>query len=97
MKIKVEYGQTLEDIALKYYGALEGVIDLMADNNLGPDSLLYAGQELEIQDVIPDLTDNNFEVQRALQLADLTPHSGIGGETPDGLYVADDYMDEDYV
>ncbi len=94
--ILVEYGQTVEDLAIIHYGAVEGVIDIMADNDLGVDDLLYAGQPILIQDSIPELTDNNFETQRALILEGIIPMSSMGGETPSGLYVEEDYVDDDY-
>lgn len=95
--IIVEGGQTLEDIALKYYGAVEGVIDLIADNELAVDTLLYAGQKLLIQDTIPELNDNNFSVQKGLGLEGIIPMSSIAGDAPDLDYVDDDYVDDDYV
>ena len=96
-KIIVEGGQTIEDLALIHYGAVEGVIDIMADNDLGVDAVLYAGQKLLIQDTIPELTDNNYAVQQAMVLNGIIPHSSIEGPAPDGLYVAGDYMDDDFV
>jgi hypothetical protein len=95
-KVKVYFGQTLEDISLREYGCIEGVVTLMADNNLGPDSLLYSGQTLVIQDEVPELSDDNLFIKDALESAGIIPVTGIAGETPAGLYTDDEYVTDGY-
>ena len=51
VKIKVKHGQSLLDIALKYYGSAEGVFDLVRRNRLnGITDFVSPGEEIEIAD-----------------------------------------------
>lgn len=53
MKIKVQTGQTLFDVALEYYGNIEGVALIFNDNpNISFDSV-SEGDELNIRDDEP--------------------------------------------
>ena len=48
-KIIAEAGQSLLDIAVKYYGTVEGVFDLVRRNRLnGITDNVYAGQQLDV-------------------------------------------------
>ena len=50
-KIIVQPGQSLFDIAVKYYGSVEGVFDILRRNKLkGITDNVYAGDELELAD-----------------------------------------------
>jgi hypothetical protein len=64
MRIKVLGGQTLFDVAIRYYGSIEGVKDLLRRNPNKIDSLeieLDAGVELEIGDPIVNEVVEQFE------------------------------------
>lgn len=75
--ITVKEGQTLEDIALRYYGCFEGVIILMEDNDLALDSPLYVGRELQIRDEVPALTPTNKKVVEEFERKEFDPNSGV--------------------
>ena len=46
--IKVQDGQTIFDIVLRYYGSLESIISFLQLNNLSATQKLTAGQALEV-------------------------------------------------
>lgn len=79
--ITVKEGQTLEDIAIQYYGCFEGVITLMQDNDLALDSPLYVGRALEIQDEVPALTPTNKKVVEAFERKGYSPNSGVNNDS----------------
>jgi len=54
MKIKVQYGQSLMDIAVQQYGSAGALWDLAADNGHALDADVFAGDELVIRDSYPD-------------------------------------------
>lgn len=94
--ITAAYGQSIEDICLQEYGSLEGLSLLLADNELGMDSLLYAGQPIVIQDDANAVSDSAKAVRQYLRDNALLPNAGFPGEAPDTAYVEDDYWDDDY-
>ena len=50
-KIIVKHGQSLLDIAIKYYGSAEGVFDLVRRNRLnGITDFVCPGEEIEMAD-----------------------------------------------
>lgn len=96
MKIKVSPGQSLEDIAIEQYGTVEGVILILMDNNLSPDSLLIGGQELVIRDEVPDINGRNQTVQRLIAEKVVHPNSGFEDIRELVLYIEEEYIDDDY-
>lgn len=50
MKIYVQEGQNILDIALQYYGKVEGAIPIAETNNLTVTEILEAGQAIELDD-----------------------------------------------
>ncbi len=48
MKVIVQNGQNLSDIAIQEYGTLEGIIVLAKTNGISPSDALYVGQQLEV-------------------------------------------------
>ena len=54
MKVTVRAGQSLMDVALQEYGALEPVFDLARLNNISPTEVMSAGNSLERTDIVPD-------------------------------------------
>ncbi|MBI1228222.1 MAG: LysM peptidoglycan-binding domain-containing protein [Bacteroidetes bacterium] len=95
--IKVKSGQSTEDIALQEYGAIEGVIYLLMDNNLSPSDSLYPGQELQIRDEVPELTESNRKIQSYLSSRGVSPNSGSAGVKTKVAYVTDGYVLDGYV
>ncbi|MCA0428330.1 MAG: hypothetical protein LCH37_12935 [Bacteroidetes bacterium] len=59
MVIKAEEGQTIFDLALRYYGCFEGFELICKDNNLTVNSELRLGQNIQIRDEVPRLNDTN--------------------------------------
>ena len=50
-KIMVKHGQSLLDIAVKYYGTAEGAFDIVKRNSLnGITDFVYPGEEIEVAD-----------------------------------------------
>lgn len=96
MKIKVAAGQTIEDVAIERYGTVEGAILIMQDNNLSPDDLLIAGQELEIRDTVPNINDKNVTIKDLVDAKNIRPNSGIEGIRDIIFYVEDEYVEDDY-
>lgn len=94
--VTVKYGQTVEDLALLHYGCLEGVIRIMADNDISVDGLLYAGQQILIEDPTPEITDNNLALLADIRYEAVDPVTGVAGSPPEKDYVDDNYVDEDY-
>lgn len=97
--IIVSKGQTIENIAVQYYGSREGVINILQDNNLGLDGLLLGGQELLVADEVPELNDINRAVERQLRRNNIVPNSGMAKVVipGDSTYFEDDYVEDDYV
>lgn len=48
--IKVEYGQSVWDIAVKEHGNVEAALPVLSDNDLTPTDELISGQELHIRE-----------------------------------------------
>ncbi|MBS1506032.1 MAG: LysM peptidoglycan-binding domain-containing protein [Bacteroidetes bacterium] len=59
MTIVVQDGQSIYDIALRYYGSVTGVDILLQDNDLSIDSDLKAGQVLKVRSASGDATSNS--------------------------------------
>lgn len=51
-QITVETGQTIFDLAIQYYGAVEGVEFLIQDNPIYLDGYLITGQKLNIRNEV---------------------------------------------
>lgn len=49
-KIVVQYGQSVWDIAIQYYGSADGVYYLMLDNSLNLNDNVIAGTKLNIRE-----------------------------------------------
>ena len=63
-KIVVQPGQSLLDVAVKYYGSVEGVFDIVRRNKLnGITDNIYAGDELEVTDTPPNARIARFLAQ----------------------------------
>lgn len=72
-KYKVIAGQNIYDVALRVYGAVEGIIDLLINNEqLSLDTDLKAGDEL----IFTDDYQLNKEVVAYYETHDITPASG---------------------
>lgn len=97
--IKIAHGQTIEDIALQHYGAIEGLSMLMEDNGLSLDDLLVPGAELIIQDEADLLTDRASTVMTFYKINGLAPNTGMAGvahpEYVVELYWEDNYTEND--
>lgn len=82
--VVVAEGQTILDLALKHYGCLEGVANIVADNNLGgATTALLAGQEIEVQETTPELTDKNRRVKALLDQVNVEVNALLT-ESPSG-------------
>lgn len=94
-EIIVRGQQSLEDIALQHYGAVEGVAMLILDNRdqlaKGFDSRLHAGMVLRVR---PDAV--NTEMKEALSRLKIVPVSdkSTGKFIPDGPDFNPDYNDD---
>lgn len=92
------YGQTIEDMAIMYYGCVEGVGQIMYDNQLAGDELLYAGQPILIQDEVPELTINNRVIAAAVKNEAIKPNSHVATDEPDtGHWVESGWVESGYV
>lgn len=58
-KIKVEFGQTIWDIAIQEYGCIEGIVPVVLLNDLNFESPLAAGDELVILQTPEDVNELN--------------------------------------
>lgn len=54
MMVKVQYGQTLMDLAIQFYGNASALVELANDNRLALDAEVAPGTELIIREVYPD-------------------------------------------
>jgi len=96
--ITVRMGQSVEDVALQYYGTTDGSILILMDNNLSPDFEPLVGQKLSIRDEVPQINDTNKDVERYLQDKSIAPNSSLTAATaPVELYIEVDYVDDDYI
>lgn len=77
--ITIQDGQTLRDIAMQYYGCAEGLQRIAALNNLGY-QLLQAGGQILIDDVVPQLTDNNLRVLNYYSRFNVTVNSNYSAQ-----------------
>lgn len=83
VKIRTIAGQSIEDIAIQHYGAVEGVFKLLVDNRdvltEGFNHVLVPGTELEID---PDYAENE-EMKAAIEQKQLTfATAPLGEEAP---------------
>jgi hypothetical protein len=98
MNVIVTAGQTIQDIALQEYGALEAAIYILMDNNLGIDEALYGGQVINIRDQVPVLTENNKAIQRSLSASGVKPNRGTTpAPIPETNYFESGYIQSDYI
>ena len=72
MKIRVHDGQNIFNIALKYYGSVEGIFDILENNNISMDTLLQSGMELEVN----PLKMTNARVVEEYNKIDYVPNTG---------------------
>lgn len=93
--IKVLYGQSVEDIAIQEYGALEGLRYLLPDNNLSLTELLYAGQELRIRTENDPVAPGAIQVVNFLKEQAVSPNNMLPGER-DVNYVEPNYWEDGY-
>lgn len=61
--ITVQYGQTLRDLAMQYYGCADGVQRILALNQIGY-TTLAAGAQLLVDATPPMLSDSNLQVMK---------------------------------
>ena len=94
MIIKVLSGQTLIDIALQQYGCYEGIKILCQDNGLSFTSEIHAGDTLLIQDVVPELTDDNIKVANYYAANKVQVNSTW--YAPSGDFLSDDFLTTDF-
>jgi hypothetical protein len=94
--IKVGNGQQVEDVAIAEYGDAASCVLVCADNGLGLDDLLFPGQELLIRTPVPEVTENNIQLQQLIAREGISPNSGVSGTAPLLGYAMEDYFAEDY-
>jgi len=94
-EITVRGQQSIEDLALQYYGTPEGVLQLMIDNRdqltKGFDSRLHAGMKLRVRD-----TATNQELKDAMSRLLIVPATdkNTGIFVPDGPDFNEDYNED---
>jgi phage tail protein X len=92
--ITVINGQTLSDIAIQYYGCIEGIIQLIQDNpNIGAfEQILKPGTKLQIQDNVPVFNTQNVKMAAFFSTNSLEVSTGTPSGIPGGAAVilADD-------
>lgn len=71
-KIDVKYGQSLADIAIQVYGDIEGMVDLMRDNNLTSVSQEVQGMKL----LIDEDKIRNQQVVAFYERSSIKPNTG---------------------
>lgn len=75
-KINVNQGQNLLDVTLQEYGSIEGVINLVFDNELTLNDTLIGGQELTIDEsktVTPDVVQYFVSQKIKVNTGELPP------------------------
>ena len=96
-------GQTIYDIAIQEYGCYEGVFQIMKDNEgFGLSTELVAGQSVNIQDTVPELTVDNQAIAQQFKVNNTRINSSYGYSAtpvtpaPDGPYDPELYNPEFY-
>lgn len=97
--VTIQKGQSLQDISLRYYGSLAGIIWLIEDNGLanGLNETLTPGQELILRS-IEGLPNSSKTLVQALARANR--HFATSSNTvvaSGNCYVEDGYVEDGYV
>lgn len=71
MKISVSPGQSLYDVALQYYGTVDGVADILDRNEFDHDTELTGGQLIEVSEL-----PINRQVVSFFQENNIVPNNG---------------------
>ena len=69
MKIKVKNKQSLQDIAMEYFGNSEKAFEIALQNSLNPDATLSQGQELDLNGI----SKENFKKIEYLKNNEIIP------------------------
>ncbi len=97
MKIVVKDSQNVFDIAIQFYGSMEGLPLLIVDNGLKPDSIVEKGTELIIQEdlVIDKTVLSIFKRDGVLVATGSEPDGDDYWITEEGDFVVDE--DNNYI
>lgn len=71
MKVSVGSGQSLPDLALQYYGDLEGIHDIVDRNDFDYDRVLVAGELIDVSE-----TPINRQIVSFFQTNNIAPNNG---------------------
>lgn len=84
--IMVINGQTLSDIAIQYYGCIESIFQLAADNPFisAFEQILKPGTKLQIQDVVPVFNKQNVALAAQFALKKYEVSTGATTAIPGG-------------
>jgi hypothetical protein len=99
-EILTTYGQSVADIAIQEYGAIEGVFALMIDNDVEDLSEVFEpSKPLEIREKLI-LNNQNLTIVEMMKLENVgrvignANYSSMGSKSP---YVDEDYVEVDYI
>lgn len=76
--ITVQHGQLMVDVALQYYGKIEGILDIAKKNGISMTDKIFPGQQLVVEDIQNETTRYLAKYGHVVAASDPNLYQGIG-------------------